>query len=98
MEKLKYTNTKCLKDPTCAIFLKSRGFKDIKYDNRSGSDDNRTNDNRSNNNESKHKGSNDNGSNKSGSNNRSSRGSRTFGLVISILDPYFLESGGDGRC
>ena len=26
MEKLKYTNTKCLKDPTCAIFLKSRGF------------------------------------------------------------------------
>ena len=65
------------------------GFKDIKYDNRSGSDDNRTNDNRSNNNESKHKGSNDNGSNKSGSNNRSSRGSRTFGLVISILDPFF---------
>ena len=81
-----HTNTKCLKDPTCAIFLKSRGFKDI---NRSGSDDNRTNDNRSNNNESKHKGSNDNGSNKSGSNNRSSRGSRTFGLVISILDPFF---------
>ena len=28
----KYTNTKCLKDPTCAIFLKSIGFKDIKYD------------------------------------------------------------------
>ena len=28
----KYTNTKCLKDPTCAIFLKSRGLKDIKYD------------------------------------------------------------------
>ena len=28
----KYTNTKCLKDPTCAIFLKSMGFKDIKYD------------------------------------------------------------------
>ena len=27
----KYTNTKCLKDPTCAIFLKSMGFKDIKY-------------------------------------------------------------------
>ena len=23
---------KCLKDPTCAIFLKSMGFKDIKYD------------------------------------------------------------------
>ena len=28
----KYTNKKCLKDPTCAIFLKSMGFKDIKYD------------------------------------------------------------------
>ena len=28
----KYTNTKCLKDPTCAIFLKSMGLKDIKYD------------------------------------------------------------------
>ena len=28
----KYTNTKCLKDPTCAIFFKSMGFKDIKYD------------------------------------------------------------------
>ena len=28
----KYTNTNCLKDPTCAIFLKSMGFKDIKYD------------------------------------------------------------------
>ena len=28
----KYANTKCLKDPTCAIFLKSMGFKDIKYD------------------------------------------------------------------
>ena len=28
----KYTNTKCLKDPTCAIFLKNMGFKDIKYD------------------------------------------------------------------
>ena len=28
----KYTNTKCLKDPTCAIFLKSMGFKDIKCD------------------------------------------------------------------
>ena len=28
----KYTNTKCLKDPTCALFLKSMGFKDIKYD------------------------------------------------------------------
>ena len=27
----KYTNTKCLKDPTCAIFLKSIGFKDIEY-------------------------------------------------------------------
>ena len=25
----KYTNTKCLKDPTCAIFFKSMGFKDI---------------------------------------------------------------------
>ena len=25
------TKTKFLKDPTCAIFLKSRGFKDIKY-------------------------------------------------------------------
>ena len=23
---------KCLKDPTCAIFLKSMGFKDIEYD------------------------------------------------------------------
>ena len=23
---------KCLKDPTCAVFLKSMGFKDIKYD------------------------------------------------------------------
>ena len=29
----KYTNTKCLKDPTCAIFLKSREFKDINYSN-----------------------------------------------------------------
>ena len=28
----KYTKTKCLKDPTCAIFFKSMGFKDIKYD------------------------------------------------------------------
>ena len=28
----KYTNQKCLKDPSCAIFLKSTGFKDIKYD------------------------------------------------------------------
>ena len=28
----KYTNTKCLKDPTCAIFLKRMGFKDIEYD------------------------------------------------------------------
>ena len=26
------TKTKFLKDPTCAIFLKSWGFKDIKYD------------------------------------------------------------------
>ncbi len=25
------TKTKYIKDPTCAIFLKSRGFKDIKY-------------------------------------------------------------------
>ena len=24
--------TRCLKDPTCATFLKSMGFKDIKYD------------------------------------------------------------------
>ena len=29
------TKTKCSKDPTYAIFLKSRGFKDIKYDNMS---------------------------------------------------------------
>ena len=28
----KYTKTKCLEDPTCAIFLKSMGFNDIKYD------------------------------------------------------------------
>ena len=28
----KYTNTKCLKDQTCAIFFKSIGFKDIEYD------------------------------------------------------------------
>jgi len=28
----KYAKTKCLKDHTCAIFLKSMGFKDIKYD------------------------------------------------------------------
>ena len=28
----KYTNTKCLKDPTCAILFKSMGFKAIKYD------------------------------------------------------------------
>ena len=28
----KYTNTKCLKVPKSAIFLKSIGFKDIKYD------------------------------------------------------------------
>ena len=26
------TKTKCLKDPTYAIFLKSIGFKDINYD------------------------------------------------------------------
>ena len=26
------TNTKCFKDPTYVIFLKSRGFKDFKYD------------------------------------------------------------------
>ena len=26
------TKTKYIKDPTCAIFLKSRGFNDIKYD------------------------------------------------------------------
>ena len=29
------TNTKCSKDPTYVIFLKSRGFKDIKNDNMS---------------------------------------------------------------
>ena len=29
---LKYTNTKCLKDPTCAIYLKSWWFNDINYD------------------------------------------------------------------
>ena len=29
------TNTKCLKDPAHAIFLKSREFKDIKYDTNS---------------------------------------------------------------
>ena len=28
----KKTKTECSKDPTCAMFLKSRGFKDIKYD------------------------------------------------------------------
>ena len=28
----KYTNQKCLKDPSCAIFLKSMWVKDIKYD------------------------------------------------------------------
>ena len=28
----KYTNEKCLKNPSCAIFLKSMGVKDIKYD------------------------------------------------------------------
>ena len=28
----KYTNKKCLKDPTCAISFKRMGFKDIKYD------------------------------------------------------------------
>ena len=26
-----YTNTKCSKDPICALFLKSTGFMDIKY-------------------------------------------------------------------
>ena len=26
------TNTKCFKDPMYVIFLKSRGFKDFKYD------------------------------------------------------------------
>ena len=26
---VKYINTKCLKDPACAMFLKSMGFKDI---------------------------------------------------------------------
>ena len=31
-QKCKYTNAKWLKDPTCAIFFKSMGFKDIKYD------------------------------------------------------------------
>ena len=29
------TKTKYQKDPTCAIFLKSRRFKDIKYDTHS---------------------------------------------------------------
>ena len=29
---IKYMNTKCLKDPTSAIFLKSMGFKDINFD------------------------------------------------------------------
>ena len=29
------TNTKCLKDPSHAIFLKSSEFKDIKYDTNS---------------------------------------------------------------
>ena len=28
----KYTNTKCLKDTTCAIFLESMGFKDVNYE------------------------------------------------------------------
>ena len=31
------TKTKFLKDPTCAIFLKSLGFKDIKYDTHASS-------------------------------------------------------------
>ena len=31
------TNIKCIEDPTYAIFLKSRGSKDIKYD-RTGQD------------------------------------------------------------
>ena len=26
------TNTKCFKDPMCVLFLKSKGFKDFKYD------------------------------------------------------------------
>ena len=26
------TNAKCLNDPTCATFVKSRGYKDFKYD------------------------------------------------------------------
>ena len=30
------TNTNCLKDPTCAIFLKSMGIKDIKYEGHEG--------------------------------------------------------------
>ena len=32
MKKKTKTKTKNEKDPTCAIFLESRGFKDIKYD------------------------------------------------------------------
>ena len=31
------TKTKLLKDPTCAIFLKSLGFNDIKYDTHASS-------------------------------------------------------------
>ena len=31
------TKTRLLKDPTCAIFLKSLGFKDIKYDTHASS-------------------------------------------------------------
>ena len=27
-----FSDSKCLKDPTCAIFFKGMGFKDIKYD------------------------------------------------------------------
>ena len=34
--KMELTNTNCLKDPTCAIFLKSMGIKDIKYEGHEG--------------------------------------------------------------
>ena len=33
---MELTNTNCLKDPTCAIFLKSMGIKDIKYEGHEG--------------------------------------------------------------
>ena len=52
----KYTNTKCLKDPACAMFLKSRGFNRPKNN---GSNDNGHKNNRPKENKPNNNGSND---------------------------------------